>query len=649
LGRNSISVAILALLLASILTLAFNIQPLEAEPSTIYVDDNNTGGPWDGSSVHPYQNITSGLQHASVDDIIYVYNGVYRENVVIDKTLTLMGESKSNTIINGSGLSYEGALVAIAAANNVDISGFTVTNALHQGIGVGGSWYCVVHDTIVCFTGESEGDRGIVFGSGGNHSAYNNVVYNTTGFGGIEAIYSDNNTIYNNLVYFNQWGIATNHGSYNRIYNNTVHSNREAGIHIEWPSTGNIVRNNYVSSNTYDGISLMHQVNETVISNNRISENDCGIFLGSSPNNTIYGNYVTNNAGAVTIVSSGNNSFYHNNFINNAWQVIIDMHVSFWDDGYPHGGNYWSAYTGVDLHSGTSQNETGSDGIGDIPYTINANNTDNYPLMRALYYESGMTQVVSTESTDDSAAPSLAVDSAGNIHIAWYDATDYAGSGTDADIFYKKFVVGTGWTNTEVVSTESTGDSFHPSLAVDSAGNIHIAWYDLTNYTGCGTDYDIFYKRYKVGEGWTPTEVVSTESTAMSWNPSLAVDSGGNIPSLAVDSGGNIHIAWCDFTDLDSGIDIDIFYKRFVIGEGWTPTEVVSTESTAMSWNPSLAVDSGGNITPTTLVAEPTLTYSIGVLWLASKSGRQPWLSQQTAPTTLRLLLWLLTPPETYT
>jgi nitrous oxidase accessory protein NosD len=52
-----------------------------------------------------------------------------------------------------------------------------------------------------------------------------------------------------------------------------------------------------------------------------------------------------------------------------------------WDDGYPSGGNYWSNYTGIDEYSGPSQNETGSDGIGDTPYVIDENNTDRYPLM----------------------------------------------------------------------------------------------------------------------------------------------------------------------------------------------------------------------------------------------------------------------------
>ena len=35
----------------------------------------------------------------------------------------------------------------------------------------------------------------------------------------------------------------------------------------------------------------------------------------------------------------------------------------------------------MDLYRGPYQNETGSDGIGDTPYTIYANNTDRYPLI----------------------------------------------------------------------------------------------------------------------------------------------------------------------------------------------------------------------------------------------------------------------------
>jgi hypothetical protein len=41
-----------------------------------------------------------------------------------------------------------------------------------------------------------------------------------------------------------------------------------------------------------------------------------------------------------------------------------------WDNGFE--GNYWRLYNGTDSNQ---------DGIGEIPYIIDSNNTDNYPLM----------------------------------------------------------------------------------------------------------------------------------------------------------------------------------------------------------------------------------------------------------------------------
>ena len=71
------------------------------------------------------------------------------------------------------------------------------------------------------------------------------------------------------------------------------------------------------------------------------------------------------------------------------------------------------------------------------------------------------------------------------------------------------------WSTTEVVSTESTTNSYYPSLAVDAVGNVHIAWEDWM----LGM-MDIFYKRWdSSSSSWFTTEVVSTESTDISTNP----------------------------------------------------------------------------------------------------------------------------------
>jgi pectin methylesterase-like acyl-CoA thioesterase len=122
---KAVSGIMLTLLLIGMLTLAFDTQSVKADPNTIYVDDDNISGPWDGTPEHPYQNIISALEHASANDTIYVYNGTYYENVIVDKSINLIGEDRNSTIIDGSGTHA----VFWSCANCVNISGFTCMHA----------------------------------------------------------------------------------------------------------------------------------------------------------------------------------------------------------------------------------------------------------------------------------------------------------------------------------------------------------------------------------------------------------------------------------------------------------------------------------------------------------------------------------------
>ncbi|MHA1447008.1 MAG: hypothetical protein ACTSSN_09975 [Candidatus Heimdallarchaeaceae archaeon] len=200
------------------------------------------------------------------------------------------------------------------------------------------------------------------------------------------------------------------------------------------------------------------------------------------------------------------------------------------------------------------------------------------------------TEIVSTESTWLSYFPSIAVDTEGNVHVAWFEDTDYGGSGNDYDILYKRKEASTStWTMTEVVSTESTSDSERPSIATDVEGNVHIVWHEDTNYGGSGDDLDIFYKRWNTSTStWSMTEVISTESSTVSWRSSVTADAKGNV-----------HIAWEDLTDYAGAgaTDMDIFYKRWEASSStWTMTEVVSTESIWFSDDVSIVTDAEGNV-----------------------------------------------------
>jgi hypothetical protein len=196
-----------------------------------------------------------------------------------------------------------------------------------------------------------------------------------------------------------------------------------------------------------------------------------------------------------------------------------------------------------------------------------------------------VTEVVSTESTYRSIDPSLAVGLDGTVHIAWSDEIHYHEFAFD-DIFYRSYIPGNGWTITDVVSTESTYRSIDPSLAVGLDGTVHIAWSDETAYSPMEGNFEIFYRSYVPGNGWTIIQVVSPEGWA-SWDLS---------PSLAVGPDGTVHIAWYEDTDFGNFGGEYTFYRSYVPGNGWTITEVVSPESTYHSRFPSLAVGLDGTV-----------------------------------------------------
>jgi parallel beta-helix repeat protein len=105
-----------------------------------------------------------------------------------------------------------------------------------------------------------------------------------------------------------------------------------------------------------------------------------GLTLCGSTGNTVVDSAVYNNTCGVCLCDSTGNAFYDNAFVNNDVPVVSDLAEPFenvstgvfcknsWDNGVE--GNYWNEYNG-----------TGSDGIGNAPYVIDANNTDNHPLL----------------------------------------------------------------------------------------------------------------------------------------------------------------------------------------------------------------------------------------------------------------------------
>jgi parallel beta-helix repeat protein len=199
---------------------------------------------------------------------------------------------------------------------------------------------------------------------------------------GITISVSSNNKLYRNKVANNLYAIRVYQSSNNRVVESNVTANIFFGIWHEHSSESTISRNNI--TNNYWGIVLWESSNNTISGNNITDNNGYGIALSDSSNSSISENTVKNSYYGMSLWSSSYSNIYHNNFINNTWQAQVygNSSANIWDNGYPSGGNHWSDYTSNDIYSGPYQNEAGSDGIGDTPYIIDADNQDRYPLMR---------------------------------------------------------------------------------------------------------------------------------------------------------------------------------------------------------------------------------------------------------------------------
>jgi len=123
--KKSLAIGIILLFISSgVIPVVISDTPISTK--TIYVDDDNTSGPWDGTQQHPFQFIQDGVNDSSVGDTVFVKSGIYYEQVIIDKTLNLVGENKYNTIIDGNGSWW---IVRISFGDSTSITGFTVQNS----------------------------------------------------------------------------------------------------------------------------------------------------------------------------------------------------------------------------------------------------------------------------------------------------------------------------------------------------------------------------------------------------------------------------------------------------------------------------------------------------------------------------------------
>ncbi|MEM3698211.1 MAG: NosD domain-containing protein [Candidatus Bathyarchaeia archaeon] len=322
----------LALILTSMLTLAFNIQPVRSWTGTVYIRADGSIDP-QGAPIITHDNITYTLTDnitSSNDGII-----VQKDDIVIDG----VGFELSGT---GNGIGVD-----LSDRINVTVKNMTIEN-FQIGIRLFNSQNNTIH----------------------RNSLTSNKFY------GVCLENSNNNCIIQNDIEKNRCGICFLNSKNNCIQTNNIIANNESGVYLGSSSLNRIFKNN--ATNNLYAIFLEFSYNNTIFENN-IVNNQYGIWVRQSNNNVFYHNNCIDNS---------------DQFFDPNWEYPYgSSSVNVWDDGYPSGGNYWSNYAGVDYYNGLYQNETGSDGIGDSKFRINSGSGtppelvqfDNYPLMGMFY------------------------------------------------------------------------------------------------------------------------------------------------------------------------------------------------------------------------------------------------------------------------
>jgi hypothetical protein len=244
---------------------------------TIYVDDDNNNGPWDGSLEHPYLTIKDAINASKDYDTIFVFNGVYIEELEIEKPLKIIGESRNNTII-----SSDKTTIITINSKNVNFSEFTIKVRV-SGIRINGIESNIENITImnnIFEVGNGGNTNGGIFISKINNCTikYNKFLINSnyTSCSGISILGSTNCTIQNNNITSN------------------MHPYR-LGIGIEIRSGG------------IYGISKYND-----IKNNNFQKLKTGIIVAESYNNKIEFNNIWENPVDAFFINSFNNIWNYN-------------------------------------------------------------------------------------------------------------------------------------------------------------------------------------------------------------------------------------------------------------------------------------------------------------------------------------------------
>lgn len=269
------------------LTVLITLNPIykadENIQKTLYVKPESDNG--------NYSSIQQAVDNASENDTIYVFNGIYHENIIINKSLKITGEDNKKTVIDGDKKSF----VILLNKNDIFISNLKIQNSNFGLITIG--------------------DKNI-----SNNTVLNNVISNNSN-GVFLQNSSCKNLIKNNSFENNKEALQLYQSSENKIVENNFIDIGQSAIILKEKSKNNIIENNNITGCS-KGILVFRWSNDNSIKYNKLTKNDKAILIKKSYYNKIFGNDISYNTGGINLEYSKYNNVSKNYFSKNTKYAV---------------------------------------------------------------------------------------------------------------------------------------------------------------------------------------------------------------------------------------------------------------------------------------------------------------------------------------
>lgn len=323
-------------------------------------------------------------------------------SVIEGESLALVAMMCTNFSIESNTITMTDSYVTISYADDFDISGneapysclkidyctngTIADNSVGRGIDLSGNPWLT--DSID-ISGNTVNGRSIIFVKNQDHAAFKDqtlgelIVFNCSsvdiemlelnGDCGIDIQFCDEVTVANCTIIGAETGIMIEDCQNATVARCTVRDSYR-GIYAQTAESITLSRNLIQGCN----FSIQFDSYDALILENMILDAFCGIAFESG----------------VALICS--NSFVNVTHGGLAVRPTISYSLIEWNAEYPIGGNYWSNYSGIDEQSGPGQDQEGSDGFCDTPYSSGMV-TDYYPLFEIPDLEYGAAESPSSD------------------------------------------------------------------------------------------------------------------------------------------------------------------------------------------------------------------------------------------------------------